>query len=174
MTFEENFLKLDGEIPPLVLVPVESTYLYWRRSGNLLFLSGHAPRWGRTDFRYTGKLGVDLTVDEGYAAARLTALNLLQTVRQAIGSLNAVAHIVDVFGVVNSGPGFTEQSKVMNGFSDCIYEIFGEAGKHSRMALGGTELPYNIAIEIKMVVEVTDNSKPDDVRALSSPAKSER
>lgn len=160
MTFEENFLKLGDEIPPPVLVPAESKYLYWRRSGNLLFLSGHAPRWGRNDFRYTGKLGIDLTVEEGYAAARLTALNLLQTVRQAIGSLNQVVHIVDVFGVVNSGPGFTEQSKVMNGFSDCIYEIFGESGKHSRMAIGSAELPFNIAIEIKLIVEVVDNAAP--------------
>ena len=158
MSFEENFLKLGTEIPPLVPAPAESTYLYWRRSGNLLYLSGHAPRWGRTDFRYTGKVGTDLTIDEGYDAARLTALNLLQTVRQALGSLNEVVQIVDVFGVVNSGPGFTEQSKVMNGFSDCMFEIFGEAGKHSRMAIGGAELPFNIAVEIKMVIEVVESS----------------
>ncbi len=159
MSYEENFLKLGNETPPLVLVPPESTYLYWRRSGNLLFLSGHAPRWGRTDFRYTGKIGVDLTIEEGYAAARLTALNLLQTVRQALGSLNEVAQIVDVFGVVNSAPGFTNQPKVMNGCSDCIVEIFGEAGRHSRMAIGGAELPFNIAVEIKMVIEVVDHSE---------------
>ena len=157
MTFEEKFLELGDEIPPLVMIPAGSAYLYWRVSGNLLFLSGHAPRWGRTDFRYTGKIGVDLTIEEGYAAARLTALNLLQTVRQALGSLNEVAQIVDAFGVVNSGPGFTEQSKVMNGFSDCIFQIFGEAGKHSRMAIGGAELPFNIAVEIKMTVEVVDH-----------------
>jgi enamine deaminase RidA (YjgF/YER057c/UK114 family) len=137
-----------------VLVPPESSYLYWRRSGQLLFLSGHAPRWGRADFRYSGKVGKDLTVAEGYAAARLTALNLLQTVRHALGSLDHVAQIVDVFGVVNSASGFTEQSNVLNGFSDCMVEIFGEAGKHSRMAIGGAELPFNIAVEIKMIVEV--------------------
>jgi hypothetical protein len=154
MSFEENFLALGDAIPPLVLVPAESNYLYWRRSGHLLFLSGHAPRWGRTDFRYTGKVGKDLTVAEGYAAARLTALNLLQTTRQAVGSLNEVAQIVDVFGVVNCTPAFTEQSKVLNGFSDCMVEIFGEAGKHSRMAIGGEALPFNIAVEIKMVVEI--------------------
>ena len=154
MTFEETFLLLGDEIPPLVAAPPELPYLYWRRAGNLLFLSGHAPRWGRTDFRYTGKVGRDLTIEDGYAAARLTALNLLQSVRQALGGLNDVVQIVDVFGVVNSAPGFTEQSKVMNGFSDCMVEIFGEAGKHSRMAIGGAELPFNIAVEIKMVVEV--------------------
>jgi enamine deaminase RidA (YjgF/YER057c/UK114 family) len=156
MTYEEKFLQLGDEIPPAVLAPAESAYLYWRRSGNLLFLSGHAPRWGRTDFRYSGKVGKDLTVEEGYAAARLTALNLLQTVRQALGSLNKVAQIVDVFGVVNSAPGFIEQSRVLNGFSDCMIEVFGEAGKHSRMAIGGAELPFNIAVEIKMIVEISD------------------
>ena len=157
MTFEEKFLKLGAAIPPVVLVPSESSYLYWRRSGNLLFLSGHAPRWGRTDFRYKGKVGKDLTIEDGYAAAQLTALNLLQTVRQALGSLNEVSQIVDVFGVVNSAPGFVEQSKILNGFSDCMLDIFGEAGKHSRMAIGGAELPFNIAVEIKMVVEIVDH-----------------
>lgn len=156
MTSEERFLGLGDAIPPLVATPPEATYVYWRRSGNLLFLSGHAPRWGRSDFRYTGKVGKDLTVEEGYDAARLTALNLLQTVRAAIGSLDQVVQIVDVFGVVNSAPGFSEQSKVLNGFSDCMFEIFGESGKHSRMAIGGTELPFGIAVEIKMTVEVTD------------------
>jgi hypothetical protein len=102
-------------------------------------------------------VGKDLTVEEGYDAARLTALNLLQTVRHAIGSLNSVAQIVDVFGVVNSAPGFSEQSKVLNGFSDCMVEIFGEVGKHSRMAIGGAELPFGIAVEIKMVVEVIED-----------------
>jgi enamine deaminase RidA (YjgF/YER057c/UK114 family) len=164
MTFEDRFLELNDAIPPPVPAPPESSYLYWRRSGDLLFLSGHAPRWGRTDFRYTGKVGKDLTIEDGYAAARLTALNLLQTVRQALGSLNAVVQIVDVFGVVNSAPGFTEQSKVMNGFSDCMLEVFGEAGKHSRMAIGGAELPFNIAVEIKMVIEVVSREKASDVR----------
>lgn len=153
MTFDQKFLALGDEVPPLVVAPSESSYLYWCRSGNLLFLSGHAPRLGHTDFRYTGKVGKDLTIDEGYAAARLTALNLLQTVRDALGSLNQVKQIVDVFGVVNSAPGFYDQSKVMNGFSDCMIEIFGEAGKHSRMAIGGAELPFNIAVEIKMILE---------------------
>jgi enamine deaminase RidA (YjgF/YER057c/UK114 family) len=153
-SFEEQFLALGDEIPPLVQIPADSTYAYWRRSGQLLFLAGHAPRWGRTDFRYTGKIGSDLTVEDGYAAARLTALNLLQTTRDALGTLDNVAQIVDVFGVINSAPGFTEQSKVLNGFSDLIVQIFGEAGKHSRMAIGGAELPFNIAVEIKMTVEI--------------------
>ena len=154
MSSDERFLALGDALPPLVTSPPEIPYLYWRLAGNLLFTSGHAPRWGRNDFRYTGKVGKDLTVQQGYEAARLTGLNLLQTVRDAIGSLDRVAQIVDVFGVVNSAPGFIEQSKVMNGFSDCMIEIFGDAGKHSRMAIGGAELPFNIAVEIKIVVEI--------------------
>lgn len=161
MTFEDRFLELGDAIPPPVPAPTESPYLYWRRSGNLLFLSGHAPRWGATDFRYTGKVGKDLTIEDGYAAARLTALNLLQSVRQALGSLNEVVQIVEVFGVINSAPGFTEQSKVMNGFSDCMLEVFGEAGKHSRMAIGGAELPFNIAVEIKMVIETLGSEESE-------------
>jgi enamine deaminase RidA (YjgF/YER057c/UK114 family) len=153
-SFEEKFLALGESIPPLVQIPSDSTYGYSRISGNLLFLAGHAPRWGRSDFRYTGKIGSDLTVADGYAAARLAGLNLLQTVRDALGTLNNVVQIVDVFGVVNSAPGFTEQSKVLNGFSDLMVEIFGEAGKHSRMAIGAAELPFNIAVEIKMTIEV--------------------
>lgn len=153
-SFEEKFLALGESIPPLVQIPSDSTYEYSRISGKLLFLAGHAPRWGRSDFRYTGKIGSDLSVADGYAAARLTGLNLLQTVRDALGTLNNVAQIVDVFGVVNSAPGFTEQSKVLNGFSDLMVEIFGEAGKHARMAVGAAELPFNIAVEIKMTVEV--------------------
>jgi enamine deaminase RidA (YjgF/YER057c/UK114 family) len=154
MTADEKFLALGDALPPLVTSPPDLPYLYARLSGNLLFTSGHAPRWGRADFRYTGKVGKDLTIQEGYDAARLTGLNLLQTIREAIGSLDRVAQIVDVFGVVNSAPGFTEQSKVINGFSDCMNEIFGDAGKHSRMAIGGAELPFNIAVEIKMIVEI--------------------
>lgn len=153
-SFEEKFLALGESIPPLVQIPSDSTYEYSRISGKLLFLAGHAPRWGRSDFRYTGKIGSDLTVADGYAAARLIGLNLLQTVRDALGTLDNVVQIVDVFGVVNSAPGFTEQSKVLNGFSDLMVEIFGEAGKHARMAIGAAELPFNIAVEIKMTVEV--------------------
>lgn len=159
MNFEERFLKFGDAIPPPVPPLSESSYLYWRRAGNLLFLSGHAPRWGPTDFRYTGKVGKDLTIEDGYAAARLTALNLLQSIRQALGSLNEVVQIVEAFGVVNSAPGFTEQSKVMNGFSDCMVEVFGEAGKHSRMAIGGADLPFNIAVEIRMVIEIVGREK---------------
>ena len=152
-SFEERFLALQDELPPPVEPPPTIRYCYARRAGSLLFTSGHGPRWGKT-FRYTGKIGSELTVEQGYAAARLTALNLMQTIRQAEGSLDRVRQFVDVFGAVNSGPGFTEQPRVMNGFSECVYEIFGDAGYHTRMAMAAPELPYNIAVEIKIVVEL--------------------
>jgi nitrate/nitrite transporter NarK len=121
-------MALGDSIPPLVEIPPESTYTYWRRSGQLLFLAGHAPRWGRTDFRYTGKVGSDLTIADGYAAARLTGLNLLQTTRQALGTLNNIVQLVDVFGVVNSAPGFTDQSKVGPRYAGVILGLQATAG----------------------------------------------
>jgi enamine deaminase RidA (YjgF/YER057c/UK114 family) len=154
MPFDEKFLALGEQLPPLAAPNPTALHRPWRRSGNLLFLSGHGPRWGDT-FLYTGKIGRDLKVEDGKAAARLTALNLLQTTRQALGTLNDVTQFVDVFGAVNSAPGFTEQPSIVNGFSDCILEIFGEAGRHTRMAIGVPDLPYNIAVEIRMVVEVS-------------------
>ena len=136
MSFEERFLALRDELPPPVQPPDSVRYRYWRRAGGLLFSSGHGPRWGNA-FKYTGKIGRDLTIDEGYAAARLTALNLMQTIRQAQGTLDHVRQFIDVFGAVNSAPGMTEQPRVMNGFSDCIYEIFGDASAPPMLLIMG-------------------------------------
>ncbi len=155
MGFDQKFLQLNEELPPLPQLPPNLEFVLWHRTGNLLFSSGHAPQWGR-EFRYTGKIDSQLTVTEGIAAARLTTLNLLQSLRQTLGKLDAVIQVVDVFGVVNSSPGFTQQSQVINGCSKCLVEVFSDAGRHSRMAIGVAELPFNIAVEIKMVVEVSD------------------
>jgi len=154
MSFDEKFLALGDQLPPPVDPPATTLHRYWRRSGDLLFLSGHGPRWGN-EFRYIGKLGKNLGLDEGRAAARLTALNLLQTARRALGTLNHIAQFVDVFGAINSAAGFDGQPNVMNGFSECILEIFGEAGRHTRMAIGVPELPYGISVEIKAVLQVS-------------------
>jgi enamine deaminase RidA (YjgF/YER057c/UK114 family) len=122
------------------------------RTGNLLFLAGEGPGrewWGK------GKVGKDVTLEEGYQAARLTGLNLLATTRQALGSLDKVKRVVKVLGMVNSAPGFTDQPKVINGFSDLMVDVFGEAiGKHARSAVGMAELPFGIPVEIEMVLEV--------------------
>ena len=122
------------------------------RTGNLLFLAGEGPGrewWGK------GKVGKDVTLEDGYQAARLTGLNLLATTRQALGSLDKVKRVVKVLGMVNSAPGFTDQPKVINGFSDLMVDVFGEAvGKHARSAVGMAELPFGIPVEIEMVLEV--------------------
>jgi enamine deaminase RidA (YjgF/YER057c/UK114 family) len=124
------------------------------RVGNLLFVSGHGPmRDGRPIMR--GKLGKDLSVEQGYQAAHEVGLALLATVRANLGSLDKVRRVVKVLGMVNSADGFGDQPKVINGFSDLMVEVFGEAiGKHARSAVGMAGLPVNIPVEIEMVLEV--------------------
>jgi enamine deaminase RidA (YjgF/YER057c/UK114 family) len=124
------------------------------RVGSLLFVSGHGPiRDGRPTLR--GKLGKDLSVEQGYQAAREVGLNLLSTVQVALSSLDKVKRVVKVLGMVNSAEGFGDQPKVINGFSDLMVEVFGEAiGKHARSAVGMAELPMGIPVEIEMILEV--------------------
>jgi enamine deaminase RidA (YjgF/YER057c/UK114 family) len=124
------------------------------RTGNLLFLSGHGPmRDGKP--LATGKVGRDLSVEQGYQAAREVGLNLLATTRAALGSLDRVKRVVKVLGMVNSAEGFGDQPKVINGFSDLMVEVFGEEiGKHARSAVGMAGLPIGIPVEIEMVLEV--------------------
>jgi enamine deaminase RidA (YjgF/YER057c/UK114 family) len=146
----EDNLKQKNIALPAPATPV-GNYVPAVRSGNLLFLSGLGP--GPSTPR--GKVGKDLSLDQGYQAARATGLNLLATVRGTLGSLDKVKRIVKVLGMVNSAPGFTDQPKVINGFSDLMVEVFGEAiGKHARSAVGMAELPFNIPVEIEMVLEV--------------------
>jgi len=136
---------------PSPAAPV-ANYVGAVRTGNLLFLAGTGPGG---DWSGKSKVGKDLTLEEGYQAARLTGLNLLATTRQALGSLDKVKRVVKVLGMVNSAPGFTDQPKVINGFSDLMVDVFGEAvGKHARSAVGMAELPFGIPVEIEMVLEV--------------------
>jgi len=130
-----------------------AAYVRAVRSGNLLFVSGHGPMKDGVP-QYVGKVGRDLGLDQGYAAARLTALNLLATIRAELGSLDRVARVVKVVGFVNSASGFSDQPKVINGASELFQEVFGEAGRHARSAVGVTELPMNIAVEVEAIVEV--------------------
>lgn len=125
------------------------------RVGNLVFLSGKGPL--KTDGKYiVGKIGKDLTIEEGYQAARLTAINQLAVLKQAFGNLNKIKRIVKVNGYVNTDDSFTEHSKVMNGFSDLFIEVFVEKGKHARTSVGVFNLPQNMAIEVEMVVEIVE------------------
>jgi len=123
------------------------------RVGDLLFLSGCGPR--RADnSSITGKVGRDLTLEEGYDAARLVGLNMLAILRAQLGSLDRVRQVVKVLGMVNAEPEFTEQPKVINGFSDLLVEVFGDAGRGARSAVGMGSLPFQIAVEVEMIVQV--------------------
>jgi len=125
------------------------------RVGQLLFVAGHGPIKHEGTGMTRGKLGRELSLDQGYAVAREVGLNLLATVRANLGSLDKVKRIVKVLGMVASAEGFGDQPKVINGFSDLMVEVFGEAiGKHARSAVGLAELPMGIPVEIEMIVEV--------------------
>lgn len=132
-----------------------ANYLRAVRVGNLVFLSGAGP--ARPDGSYVkGKVGKDLTIEQGYEAARLTAIAHLSVLKAELGDLNKVKRTVKVLGMVNAGPDFTKQPSVINGYSDLLVEVFGERGKHARAAVGMASLPGNIAVEIEMIVEVED------------------
>ncbi len=135
--------------------PPVANYVRATTSGNLVFLAGHIPSRPNGE-RVVGKLGIDLTVEEGYEAAKLSAIALLASLRQEIGSLDRVTRILKVTGMVNSAPDFTEQSAVINGCSDFLVEVFGEKGKHARAAVGMASLPLGAAVEIEMIVEISD------------------
>ncbi|MEQ9300741.1 MAG: RidA family protein [Cyclobacteriaceae bacterium] len=135
--------------------PPMANYVNAVRTGNLIFLAGKGPR--KADGTYiTGKLGSDLTVEEGYEAARLVAIAQLSVLKTELGDLNKVKRIVKVLGMVNSDPDFIEQPAVVNGFSDLMVEVFGEKGKHARAAVGMGSLPSGIAVEIEAIVEVEE------------------
>lgn len=130
-----------------------ANYVKAVRTGNLLYLSGHGP--GKADgTSITGKLGQNMTVEEGYAAARQAAISLLSTMKAELGSLNKVKRVVKVLGMVNCTPDFADQSKVINGCSDLLVAVFGENGKHARSAVGMSALPNNIAVEVEIIVEI--------------------
>jgi enamine deaminase RidA (YjgF/YER057c/UK114 family) len=137
---------------PEASAPV-ANYVNAVRTGNLIFLAGKGPK-NEAGEDITGKLGQELTVEEGYEAARSTAITQLGVLKEELGNLNKVKRIVKVLGMVNATPEFTQHPQVINGFSDLIVEVFGPAGKHARAAVGMGSLPSNIAVEIEMIVEV--------------------
>ena len=133
-----------------------ANYVNTVQSGNLLFISGKGPL--KNDGKnIKGRLGYDLTIDQGYEAARATGINLISTIKSAIGDLKNVKQIIRVNGMVNSASNFTDQPKVINGCSDLLVEVFGDRGKHTRVALGMNSLPMNIAVEIDLILEVENN-----------------
>jgi enamine deaminase RidA (YjgF/YER057c/UK114 family) len=132
-----------------------ANYVHVVRSGNLLFLAGKGP--SKSDGSYiTGKVGTDLSIEQGREAARLTAINQLAVLKAELGSLDKVKRIVKVLGMVNCPAEFKDHPKVINGFSDLMVAVFGEKGKHARSAVGMCSLPNNMAVEIELIVEVED------------------
>ncbi len=132
-----------------------ANYVPYVRSGNLVFLTGQLSQWNG-ERRFVGKLGREFGVPEGQQAARLCALNLLAHLDSALGGdLDRVRRCVKVAGFVNSTPDFTAQSQVINGASDLILEVFEEAGRHARMAVGVVALPYDVAVEVEAIFEVS-------------------
>lgn len=148
----EARLRELGITLPEAAAPV-ANYVNAVRTGNFIFLAGKGPNKPEGGY-ITGKLGADLTVEEGYAAARLAAITQLAVLRAELGNLNKVKRVVKVLGMVNATPEFTDHPEVINGFSDLMVEVFGPNGKHARAAVGMGSLPRNIAVEVEMIVEV--------------------
>ncbi len=152
MSAEARIKEIGVALPP----PPKpgGNYVPGVRVGNLLFLSGHGP--GRVDGvpSARGKVGRDLSIEDGYKVAREVGINLLGTAKALLGSLDKVKRVVKVLGMVNSAEGFGDQPKVINGFSDLMVEVFGEHGRHARSAVGMAELPSGIPVEIEMILEV--------------------
>lgn len=140
-------IELPTSIPPV------GNYVRAVVTGNLLFASGHLPD-SAGDPIHLGRLGDELTVEQGYAAARQAAVNLLGTLAQTLGSLDRVSRVVKLLGMVHSAPDFIEQPLVMNGASDLLHEVFGESALHARSAVGMVQLPRNNCVEIEGVFEV--------------------
>jgi enamine deaminase RidA (YjgF/YER057c/UK114 family) len=132
-----------------------ANYVPTVRSGNLLFITGQLSQWNG-ERRFVGKLGREFGVADGHQAARLCALNLLAHLREALhGDLDLVVRCVRIAGYVNSTPDFTGQSQVVNGASDVFVAVFDEAGRHTRMAVGVSALPYDVAVEVEGLFEVS-------------------
>lgn len=150
----ENRITELGIQLPEASSPV-ANYVNAVRTGNLLFLSGKGPNLPEGGY-VTGKVGQDLTIEEGRAAARLVGISQLAVLKSELGDLNKVKRVIKVLGMVNCSPDFTEQPQVINGFSDLMVEVFGDKGKHTRSAVGMNALPSNIAVEIELIVEIED------------------
>ena len=151
VTPEEKLREL-GLTLPEASTPV-ANYVPYRWAGNLLYISGQGPK--RPDGTYrVGRLGKNASVEDGYAEARLTGLQLLAVARSAIGELSRIESVIKLLGMVNAEPEFTDHPKVINGCSDLFVDILGEAGRHARSAVGVGSLPRNITVEIEAIVAV--------------------
>jgi enamine deaminase RidA (YjgF/YER057c/UK114 family) len=151
MPVEAKLKELGLELPPTPRPA--ANYVSAVQTGNLLFVSGHGPaKDGK--FVCIGKVGKDLNVEQGYEAARLVALNCLASAKAVLGDLDRITRVVKILGMVNCTEDFGEHPRVINGASDLLVQLFGDAGRHARSAVGMQSLPFGIAVEIEMIFEV--------------------
>jgi enamine deaminase RidA (YjgF/YER057c/UK114 family) len=155
---EDRLRDLGLELP--VLSTPRGAYVRARRHGSTLYLAGHGPPPDADGHRPHGKIGTDLTLEAGYAAARGAGLALLATLAAELGALSRVAAVLRIFGMVNVAPGFDATPKVIDGCSDLLLEVFGpEIGRHARSAVGVAELPFGLPVEIEAVVAIRDEPR---------------
>jgi enamine deaminase RidA (YjgF/YER057c/UK114 family) len=148
----ERLIELGIELPPVF--PPAGNYLGCVIDGGLVHVGGHGPIAGDQVIR--GQVGSDLTLEEAQNAARLTGLSILATLEDALGELDRIERIIKVFGMVNVAPGFTQTPAVIDGCSDLLVQVFGDAGRHTRSAVGLAELPFGIAVEIELTARLRD------------------
>jgi enamine deaminase RidA (YjgF/YER057c/UK114 family) len=155
-TIEERLARMGLELPAVFAAPpgLEIRFDLVRVAGEMAYVSGHGPIDGASPLM-VGKVGGRLTLEDGREAARLTALSILASLKAELGDLDRVKSWVKALGLVNCAPGFNQTPAVINGFSDLILELWGEAGRHARSAIGVAELPFDIPIEIEAIVQVT-------------------
>jgi enamine deaminase RidA (YjgF/YER057c/UK114 family) len=153
----EKIIKSKGYNLPESSTPLAS-YVNGVISRNLLFISGKLP-FENGKIKYTGKVGKDLTPEQGYDSAKLCALHALASAREVLGDLDRILRVVKVTGFVNAAPGFVDIPKVINGASDLFVEIFGDKGKHARSAIGVSELPLNSSVEVEVIFEIRTRIK---------------
>jgi enamine deaminase RidA (YjgF/YER057c/UK114 family) len=151
MSAETRLKELGIELPEPP--PPVANYVRAVQVGNLLYLSGHGPHRAGAPM-YAGKVPTDVSIETAYEAARSVGLNLLSSAREALGDLDRVKRVVKMLGMVNSAEGFGDQPRVINGCSDLLVDVFGDAGKHARSAVGMAALPMSIPVEIELILEV--------------------
>lgn len=146
----ERLAQLEIELPPAS--PPAGNYVGCVVVDDVVHVGGHGPVGGSE--RFTGKVGADLTLEDGYRAARATGLSILATLAEHLGDLDRIERVVKVFGMVNVAPGFNRTPEVLDGCSDLLVEVFGEAGRHTRSAVGLAELPFDIPVEIELIARL--------------------
>jgi enamine deaminase RidA (YjgF/YER057c/UK114 family) len=146
----ERMRELGIELPSVF--PPAGNYLGCVIDGHIVYVGGHGPIDGATIIR--GKVGAEISIEQGREAARMTGLSILATLNAELGDLDRIERIIKVFGMVNCAPGFNQTPAVIDGCSDLLVEIFGDAGRHTRSAVGMAELPFDISVEIELIARI--------------------